>query len=275
MATRSEYNEEVERREQADRAADAARITRVEGLLVQARENITSRLRNAGEFETLHLESLRAEVDDIMGGFDSQVRGIIDESATDITDAATRDMTDTLRIAQIEAIFPAIDRSLLSVYSDFTGSLIGGATTQARAQIMQEVALSAVGAKTRTDAIKAIGENLTDPSIFRTIESRSRTIFTTEMGRLRSAARQARMDVLSDRDLGLKKYWQDRDDGATRTTHRSAGRSYSPERAIDLEARYLVGGYPALYPRDWALPAKESVNCRCLSLVYVPDVFFT
>lgn len=275
MATRDEYDGEVERREQADRAADAARITRVEGLLIEARDNITGRLREAGEFETLHLESLRSEVDEIMGGLDSGVRGVIDESATDISDAATRDMTDTLRMAQIEAVFPAIDRSLLSVYSEFTGSLIGGVTTEARAQIMQEVALSSVGAKTRADAIRAIGENLTDPSIFRSIGARARTIFTTEMGRLRSATRQSRMDALAGRDLGLKKYWQDRDDGLTRTTHRSAGRSYSPERAIDLKARYLVGGYPALYPRDWALPAKESANCRCLSLIYVPDEFFT
>jgi hypothetical protein len=33
--------------------------------------------------------------------------------------------------------------------------------------------------------------------------------------------------------------------------------------AINLNEKFLVGGYPMAYPGDGSAPASEIVNCRC------------
>ncbi|MYC16950.1 MAG: hypothetical protein F4Y39_24775 [Gemmatimonadetes bacterium] len=275
MATRDEYGREVDARMDEDERRDRVRITSAQGLIDEARANIVRRLESAGEFETVYLEGLRREIEDVLGDMDQGVSGLIGVSGDEISDQVDTDLTDTLRIASIATDFPMIDRALITSYVEFASTTFKGVTTEASAKIMQEVALSAVGAKTRNEAIGEIGRNLSDRSIFRTISQRAETILSTEQARLRAAARQHRMDALSERDLGLMKYWQTRGDTNVRSTHVQAGLDYSEERAIALDARYRIGGFWTLYPRAWSLPAKESVRCRCYSLIYVPDDLFS
>jgi len=67
-------------------------------------------------------------------------------------------------------------------------SLIKGITERARGRISSVITQTMVGALSPSDAIKQIGRNLEDPSIFRDIYTRAEVIYRTETGRLLNMA---------------------------------------------------------------------------------------
>lgn len=64
--------------------------------------------------------------------------------------------------------------------------------------------------------------------------------------------------------LALNMRWIATPGGRTRDTHRAANGQVAP-----LSGTFTVGGFPARYPGDPLLPAKEIVNCRC-AIGYIP-----
>jgi len=89
--------------------------------------------------------------------------------------------------------------------------------------------------------------------------SRAKTIARTEI----HSAAQASMDATA-KSTGLKfrKFWVATDDERTRETHLAAEKD-SEDRIITEDDFFNVGGHPAQFPGDPALPVEESVNCRC------------
>lgn len=274
MATQVEFDALAARlRAEADEADDT-RIVRIIDLIGDAQENVTRRLRQAGDFEARHLSALRREIGEVLGEMESQMQVQINTSADVIAESATNEIAQPITThTNIELRLPALPRSMLDTYSDFTISLLQNVSDEARAAITREVGLAAVGAKTRDEAIRTIGENLTDRSIFTTLNHRAEAILETEMGRLRSQARHNRMEALAEDNDGLKKYWRTSGDTRVRTSHVLAGQTYTKSRAIGVDEKFRVGGHDALYPRDISLPAGESVRCRCHALLYVPSTF--
>lgn len=85
---------------------------------------------------------------------------------------------------------------------------------------------------------------------------RSQTIARTEVTKI--------MNLASDLWASLqpkvtKKKWMVILDGKERKSHHDMD-GYP---AINLNEKFLVGGYPMAYPGDGSAPASEIVNCRC------------
>jgi uncharacterized protein with gpF-like domain len=61
-------------------------------------------------------------------------------------------------------------------------------------------------------------------------------------------------------DLGIEggKVWDATLDGDTRPTHGAID-----GKKADSKGLFYLGGNPAKYPADSALPAGERINCRC------------
>lgn len=84
---------------------------------------------------------------------------------------------------------------------------------------------------------------------------RARTIARTEVA---GAYNEAQYWVALESDVGVKT-WLAIHDHRTRHSHNVAD-----GQTVLVEKTFMVGGYPAMYPGDPSLPAKEVINCRCV-----------
>ena len=89
---------------------------------------------------------------------------------------------------------------------------------------------------------------------------RAMTIARTEMTRVQNAA-SVEMAILTE--AATSKTWMSTLDRRTRPSHRAAN-----EQTVPIREMFQVGSGRGQYPGDPALPAQESVLCRC-TVVYV------
>lgn len=92
-------------------------------------------------------------------------------------------------------------------------------------------------------------------------QRRATVIARTEVIR---ASNYASLAGARSTDIALNKEWISTLDDRVRETHADAD-----QQVVPLESSFTVGGFPAMYPADPALPARESVQCRC-TLAYIP-----
>lgn len=120
---------------------------------------------------------------------------------------------------------------------------------------------------------KALEEGWGSEKIAREIDSltgnlvsrvRARRIARTEIIRGSNRASIAGARRTSEQaGVTLKKEWIATFDNRTRSTHVSVDGAVVP-----LNSSFTVGGFPAMYPSDPRLPARESILCRC-TLAYL------
>jgi hypothetical protein len=85
---------------------------------------------------------------------------------------------------------------------------------------------------------------------------RSQTIARTEVTKIMNTASDLWANLQKKE---LKKKWMVILDGKERKSHHDMD-GYP---AIGIKEKFLVGGYPMMYPGDSSAPANEIVNCRC------------
>lgn len=85
---------------------------------------------------------------------------------------------------------------------------------------------------------------------------RSQTIARTEVTKIMNTASDLWASL---QNKIVKKKWMVIMDGKERKSHHDMD-SYP---AIGIKEKFLVGGYPMMYPGDSSAPASEIVNCRC------------
>lgn len=90
---------------------------------------------------------------------------------------------------------------------------------------------------------------------------RATRIARTESTAAVSRGQQVAREHLHDEGLVDGKEWATTYDMRTRDTHMAAN---GETRAVKED--FAVGGYPAAYPGDVRLPARERVHCRCAAL---------
>lgn len=274
MPTRNEFMRRIAALQKIADREDDQRLGRVLDLIGEANKEIIRRLRSAGRFEAAALGTLRGEITQVINEMVRQMNEQIGGSALEIVESSTRQVAEPLGLLRIQSQFGMIPRSLIDTYQDFTTNLISGIGDEARAAIAREVGLGAIGAKKKSDVIDAIGSSLDGKGVFPSIAHRARVITNTETKRLRAQAKQVRQEQAAKMVPGMKKWWLTVEDGRVRASHRMAGMIYSIERAIPVNQKFIVGGFRADYPRDASLPAKESVECRCESVIALPDRYF-
>lgn len=92
-------------------------------------------------------------------------------------------------------------------------------------------------------------------------EARTQLIAEMSVGIAESWAREKEVLMLAialgEEDV-QKKAWRTNVDGKERHNHLIAN-----GQIVGINQKFIVGGYPANYPRDPNLPMKELANCRC------------
>jgi len=180
---------------------------------------------------------------------------------------------------QIRGITQSATTDLLGIVSGFSTDLVQGATLDLKRRIRGELTSVLAGARTPGQAATLIGRSLRTANHFSTVYTRARAITVTELGRLSALAGQKSQEDL-DRALGqaggfarIGKRWINAHLPGARPDHLQAEADYAETGRygpIPIDATYMIGGFPALYPHDPALPASQSTNCHCLSVTVLP-----
>ena len=137
-----------------------------------------------------------------------------------------------------------------------TAKLFGDAWVKIRG----EITLGVLGGKTPAEVANAIGKNLKGKSVFTSIAARAEAITKTEMGRVFSAATQARLAEAAKYVPDMEKKWiHSGHPKLPRPSHVAA--SMAPP--IPWDGKFLIGSTLMKHPRDSGAPIAEVINCGC------------
>lgn len=136
------------------------------------------------------------------------------------------------------------------ILQDEGGDLITNVTETTKNDIMQQVRAGVE----EGEGIERIARRI-DENVEQSNRNRARTIGRTETIRASNAATTTTAENL---DIDVEKEWIVTLDSRVRPSHLEADAQVVPK-----DSSFTVGGFPAQYPSDPALPARESVNCRC------------
>lgn len=243
-----------------------AEVKRTIKLLSNARKE-TAAIVASTEWQAYHLPQMKGAIERALTVFGDQYGVQMREMQREFWESGIELVDLPLREVGIHAAIPEIDTAMLSILQGYSTDLVQGLTKTAIKKINTELTLGLMGQKSPYDVMGAVGRNLKDKSVFRTIAKRAETIVRTEAGRVYEAAGQARKEAAAKVVPGLKKQWHY---GHTarmpRVDHISAH-----GQVTDIDKPFLVSGEKLMYPRDPAGSAANTINCGCTSLPYHSD----
>lgn len=240
-------------------------------ILVTLQKEVTDELGRAalGSWDSYRLKQMLVTVEDQVAAFEAKSKA---EAAGLLADAWRMGqmlVDDPLLASGMGGVWTGyhLSTTVLDTLKDFTFGKISGVADAAYDRIKAELTLGILGSKTPQEVAKAIGTNLRDPSVFRSIALRAETITRLEMGRVFSEAAQTRMAQAATHVPDLEKMWRHAGHPKqARPTHLAAYGQHVP-----WNEPFMIGGVPMMFPRDPAAPLEETINCGCDHVPYHPD----
>lgn len=232
-------------------------VKRVLALLSSSRTEVAARIAET-DWQVYRLQELKRAIDSAIDHFEGQYGQIQTGILSNMWEAGIDMIDGPLRVAGIEAMLPELSRTTLEIMQGYSQDLIGGLTGDMRKKISAELTNGLLGAKSQHQVMLAIGKNLDDPGVYRSIAERAEAITRTEMGRVHSLSRQARIEatVANNPEIAWLKQWHASGKAHPRRWHAQLGGT--PPVPLDV----LWQGFIP-YPHAPGLPAKEVVNCGC------------
>lgn len=249
---------------QAGQLEDAG-VKRVITLLSDARKTVAATVAST-EWKEYYLPQMKAAIERALGEFGRKYGVDMREMQRTFWDQGI-EMTDLpLREIGIWQAIPQIDTAALSILQGYSSDLVTGLTQSAIKKINTELTLGLMGQKSPYDVMGAVGRNLKDPSVFKSIAARAETIVRTEAGRVLEASGQARKEAAAKVVPGLQKQWYyGHAPRMPRLDHMAAN-----GQVRDVDQPFDVGGEKLMYPKDPAGSAKNTIRCGCTSIPYHP-----
>jgi hypothetical protein len=240
-------------------------VKRAINILQHARREVAATVAST-DWQAYHLPQMKAAIERAMNEFGMKYGIDLRDTQRTFWEHGI-DMVDLpLREVGIMQAIPEIDTTMLGVLQDFSADLVQGLSSDAAKKISQELSLGLIGQKTPYEVMEAIGRNLKDKSIFKSLRHRAETITRTEAGRVLEAAGQARKEAAAKVVPGMKKqWWYGHSPRMPRADHMAAH-----GQIRDVDEPFMVGGERLMYPRDPAGSAKNTINCGCTSIPYHP-----
>jgi len=168
--------------------------------------------------------------------------------------------TEALPEATASAWTDVVNTSAVSYAADATNRLTGPVADSIWNDLRYKVT-QAIQTGMSTQRLAEEIATMRDFAIYR-----AQTIARTEVNGAYNAGNYQSNQALGD--VGpVEKYWMATGDDRTRPSHREAD---GQVRAF--AEPFLIGGSEMLYPHDPAGPAKETVNCRCVTAYLYPGM---
>jgi len=230
-------------------------VARVMGMLEDARREVAAMVAST-EWKAYSIPQLKASVDRAIETMHQRYLSSQNAALGNAWNAGI-DMVDLpLSSSGIRMLGPEVSRTALEIGQGYSADLIKGLTADAVKKINGEIMMGIMGGKQPFDVMQAIGRNLDDKSVFKSIATRAETITRTEMGNINSASREARIEgTVRNTDPPLKwmKKWISSGKYRPRPHHAALN-----GKTIPIDEKFL--GYIP-YPHAPGLPAEEVVNC--------------
>lgn len=231
-------------------------------LLEDARAATVDALSRATKEWQIHdRQNVLASLDAVIGKVNSAASLALEAAQTEAFAAGQNIEPPGISLSAL----PHIDQGALMVAVKTTPELITNVTQTVKAQIATMIRLAALGQKSPFELMKEMG-TVTGKGVWATAFARGEAIYRTEIGRMFSTGTFVRQQALEAYDPGWMKEWHAVHDSRTRPTHVVAD-----GQRVPVDQPFEVGDYKAMYPHDPALPAKESIHCRCISVAIRPD----
>ena len=245
---------------------EKAEIKKVIRLLADARKDVAAQVAST-EWQAYHLPQLKAGIERALQSFGDQYGVELREMQREFWQQGA-DMVDLpLREVGINVAIPEIDTTALSILQGYSSDLVTGLTQDGVKKINAEIVRGLLGQKSSHEVMQAVGRNLKDKSIFKSIAHRADTIVRTEAGRVFEAAGQARKEAAVKVVPGLQKQWYyGHSPRMPRIDHMAVD-----GQIREVDEPFDVGGEKLMYPKDPAGSAANTINCGCTSLPYHPD----
>lgn len=241
--------------DEAGRLEDRA-VRNVLSILSQARKEIASEVVST-EWDAYHLPRLKEAVERAMVDFASKYGVDLRSRQADFWDMGIARADIALEILQVETMVPQVNIRTLEIAQGYSADLIGNLTSDAIKKINQELTAGLLGQKTPFEVMKAIGRNLSEPSVFSSIAARAETITRTELGRIYEMATQSRLEE-AEKIIGkrLKKMWSSSGKPTGRPEHQAID-----GQIRDIDEPFDVAGEKLMYPGDPAGSPWNTINC--------------
>lgn len=245
----------------AEKARDREALAAIR-LLHEARQKIAAAVA-ATDWQAFYLPQQQAAIERALEEFSRRFGQHLSEAQSRAWQTGAG-MTDKIILAAgVTAMIPEIDITALTLMQKFGAGLVRGLGQDAAQKITNELTLGLMGQKTPYEVMTAVGKNLKDPSIFKSIAARAETITRTECGRALEAASHARLAKAAEVVPGLKKMWQHGGSMMPRPAHLAAD-----GQIRDVNEPFDVGGEKLMYPQDPAGSPGNTINCSCYTVPY-------
>jgi len=234
---------------------EAREVVKTLEILEGARKNVAAAVAST-EWEMYYIPQLNEGVNRAIERFKQQYMGGQSTALVNLWNAGI-DMVDSpLQYVGVKMLAPEISRAVLEIAQGYSADLITGLSADALKRVNSEITLGIMGQKPPFEVMKAIGRNLEDKSVFKSIAVRAETITRTELGKVNSMAREARIEgTVKNTEPGMAwmKKWISSGKAKPRAHHAALDGV-----TIPVDEKFL--GYID-YPHAPGLPAEEVVNC--------------
>lgn len=218
------------------------------------------------EWDIAHLQRMKAAVDAAMAQFARQYGQTLTAAQTQYWSYGQAMIDRPLAVVGVAVALPAIDTTVLVAMQQYSTHLVENLGRDAAAKVYNEIAMGLMGQKSPYEVMKAIGGNLTDPSIMKTISARAELITRQECRRMLEAAAQERLAQAVKVVPHLKKQWVHGGSRMPRPSHLAAAGQVRP-----VGEPFDVAGEKLMYPCDPAGSPGNTINCSCYSVSYLED----
>lgn len=220
-----------------------------------------------GSWDAYHLRQVLDAIEVKVAGFETKAKAELGRRLTASWETGKALVDSPLEAAGVRIGGFHLSESVLETLQDFAFHKVEGLRSFTWDRIRSELALGTLGQRTPQEVAKAIGRNLTDRSIFSSIDARGEVITRTEMGRVFSTSAQKRMEQAGEHVPGMEKQWlHSGHPRKPRPSHLSAHGQHVP-----VDEKFNIGGVMMLHPRDPGAPLDEIINCGCEHVPYHPD----
>jgi hypothetical protein len=243
-------------------------------LLKDVQEQIAAiLLKQPSDYQRWYLPALNAEIERVLAQWATDAGQKLSASAGTAWEAGQTLVDEPISAAGIRVVaqLPAVSTMQLAAMRAFMVDRIKNISVEAQGKIGGQLGLVAVGGQSPGDAIGHIQQILEGSPRQRAI-----TIVRTELGRNFATATQARMVQAREILPGLQKQWRRSGKIKSRLKHdlmdgqiRPVDKPFVIGRSLVVDEAVVADLATIMYPHDPAAPARETINCGCVSLPYM------
>ena len=258
------YNRKLEELVEGVGRLEEREVAKSIRLLKELRKEVALQIVDS-DWKTHHVPQLKDAVEKVVSRFLQQYQAQLSDAEVNLWKAGIDQVDWPLSYIGIQAGTTEISRTALEIVQDYSADLIANLAGDAAAKINAEIAMGILGGRTPWEVMKAVGRNLDEPGVFKTIAVRAETITRTELARVNSLAREVRIEdvVAANPDVRWLKKWV-----SSRKAHPRPHHAELNGVTVRVDKNF-PGGIP--YPHAPGLSAKDVINCGCSHVLTLAD----